>query len=86
MGCYRCTEECPWGIRVPEVLRALRTLLGVESAFGKAFRCSVDRFGRVYEPYLLVKILPFLLREGYAKFFGRWMRCIGLSLPKKVKR
>ena len=85
-GCYRCTGACPWEIRIPEVIRALRHELGTESPFEKAFKGSVSFFGRVYEPYVLVKAVPFLLKGGYVKHATRWMEYMGFHLPHKVKR
>ena len=85
-GCYRCTGECPWNIRIPEVVRALREVLGTESPFEKAFKGSLEIWGRVYEPYVLMRAVPFLLKGGYIKHMSRWMEYMGLHLPHKVKR
>jgi heterodisulfide reductase subunit C len=85
-GCCRCTEACPWNIRVPEVVRALREALGVASPFEKAFKASIERWGRVYEPYVFLRSLPFLIREGYIKHMARWTGYMSIHLPHKVKR
>jgi heterodisulfide reductase subunit C len=85
-GCYRCTGACPWDIRIPEVIRALREELATESPFERAFKKSVSIWGRVYEPYVLLKTLPFLLKGGYVKHMARWMEYVCLHLPHKVKR
>ena len=85
-GCYRCTGECPWNIRIPEVVRALREVLGTESPFEKAFKGSLEIWGRVYEPYVLMRAVPFLLKGGYIKHMSRWMEYMGFHLPHKVKR
>src|SRR5208283_1807296 len=53
-SCYRCTSECPWNIRIPEVVRALREEMGVASPFEKAFKGSLRIWGRVYEPYVFL--------------------------------
>ena len=45
-GCYRCTGACPWKIRIPEVIRALRHELDMESPFEKAFKGSVAHLGQ----------------------------------------
>lgn len=84
-GCYRCTSACPWQIRIPEVVRALREVLGTGSPFEKAFKGSVAIWGRVYEPYVLLKAIPFLLKEGYVKHATRWIEYMGIHLPHKVK-
>ena len=85
-GCYRCTGECPWNIRIPEVVRALREVLGTESPFEKAFKGSLEIWGRVYEPYVLMRAVPFLLKGGYIKHMSRWMEYMGFHLPHKVNR
>lgn len=85
-GCYRCTGACPWEIKIPEVIRALREVLSTESPFEKAFKGSVAIWGRVYEPYVLVRAIPFLLKGGYVKHATRWMEYMGIHLPHKVKR
>lgn len=85
-GCYRCVHTCPWGIRVPEIVRALRDVLSTGSPFERAFKSSVAIWGRVYEPYVLLKAVPFLLKGGYVKHVTRWMEYAGLHLPHKVKR
>jgi heterodisulfide reductase subunit C len=89
MSCYRCTDACPWRIRIPEVVRAFREEVGMAGTFEKAFKDSVDIWGRVYEPYVMLKAVPFLLKEGYVKYAHKWMGYAGfhlLHLPKKVKR
>jgi heterodisulfide reductase subunit C len=84
-GCYRCTNSCPWNIRIPEVVRALREVLEVGSPFEKAFKGSVAIWGRVYEPYVLLKAVPFLLTQGYLKHMTRWIEYMGIHMPHKVK-
>jgi len=85
-GCYRCTSACPWNIRIPEIVRALREVLGTGSPFEKAFKGSVAIWGRVYEPYVLLKAAPFFLKGGYVKHITRWIEYMGIHLPHKVKR
>ncbi len=84
--CYRCTDACPWNIRIPEVIRALREELGTESSFEKAFKDSVAIWGRVYEPYVIIKAVPFLLKGGYIKHLSKWLEYAGIHLPHSVKR
>ena len=81
-----CTDVCPWKIRIPEVVRALKETLGVEGLFEKAFKQSVGIWGRVYEPYVVLKAMPVLLKGGYIKHLARWMEYAGFHLPHKVKR
>jgi heterodisulfide reductase subunit C len=85
-GCYRCVSACPWNIRVPEIVRALRDVFSTGSPFEQAFKSSVAIWGRVYEPYVLFKAVPFLLKGGYVKHMPRWVEYMGIHLPHKVKR
>jgi Fe-S oxidoreductase len=84
-SCYRCAHACPWGIRIPEVVRALRETLGLESPFEKAFKDSLRIWGRVYEPYVILRTIPFLIKEGYVKYLPKWTDYIGFHLPRTVK-
>ena len=85
-SCYRCTSACPWRIRIPEVVRALREELALASPFERAFKGSVRIWGRVYEPYVFLMALPFLLKEGYMKHMTRWMEYLSVRLPHRVRR
>jgi ferredoxin len=85
-SCYRCTNACPWKIRIPEVVRALREDLDVASDFERGFKSSVNIWGRVYEPYVFLKAATFMLKEGYLKYMPRWTEYIAFHLPHKVKR
>ncbi len=85
-SCYRCAAACPWQIRIPEVVRALKESFGIESRFEKAFKKSVDIWGRVYEPFVVIAAAPDLLKGGYIKYLTRWMEYAGIHLPHKVKR
>jgi Fe-S oxidoreductase len=84
-NCYRCTHACPWGIRIPEVIRALRETLGLESAFERAFKGSLKIWGRVYEPYIFLRAGAFLVQEGYLKYMTKWTEYMSFHLPHKVK-
>jgi heterodisulfide reductase subunit C len=85
MNCYRCTYACPWGIRIPEVIRAVREDLSVESTFEKAFKGSLKIWGRVYEPYIFLKTGMFLIKEGYLKYMPKWTEYMSFHLPHRVK-
>jgi heterodisulfide reductase subunit C len=85
-GCYRCSTACPWSIRVPEIVRAFREVLATGSPFEKAFKSSLKIWGRVYEPYVLLRAVPFLLSGGYVKHATRWIEYMGIHLPHKVKK
>lgn len=69
-SCYRCTESCPWKIRIPEIIRAIREVSGKKDLFSKAFLESVSFFGRAYEPYIFFRMLPFLIKRGYFDVFA----------------
>jgi Fe-S oxidoreductase len=86
MSCYRCTDACPWRIRIPEVVRACREELSMATPFERAFKGSIDIWGRVYEPYVILRAIPFLLKEGYVKHLHKWVEYAGFHLPHKVKR
>lgn len=85
-SCYRCTSACPWQIRIPEVVRALKEILGMEALFEKAFKKSLNIWGRVYEPFVVIMSAPDLLKGGYIKHISKWMEYAGFHLPHKVKR
>jgi len=84
-NCYNCMSACPWHIRIPEVVRAMRKEMTLETPFEKAFRSSIGIWGRVYEPYVFLRSLPFLLRAGYLAYVTRWKEYINFHLPHKVK-
>ncbi|MEI6154238.1 MAG: 4Fe-4S dicluster domain-containing protein [Deltaproteobacteria bacterium] len=85
-SCYRCTSACPWQIRIPEVVRAVKESLGIEARFEKAFKMSLNIWGRVYEPFVVVMSAPDLLKGGYIKYLPKWMEYAGFHFPHKVKR
>jgi len=84
-NCYNCTGACPWHIRIPEIIRAVKGEMGLETPFEKAFKSSIKVWGRVYEPYVFLKALPFLLRGGYLTYVTRWKEYMNFHLPHKVK-
>lgn len=84
-NCYRCVHNCPWGIRIPEVIRALRDEFGVESQFERAFKGSIRIWGRVYEPYIFLMSAVFMLKQGYMRYMPKWIEYISFHLPHKVK-
>jgi heterodisulfide reductase subunit C len=85
-NCSRCTHACPWGIRIPEVIRAVRESLAMESTFEKAFKGSLKIWGRVYEPYIFLRAGMFLVKEGYLKYMPKWTDYMSVHLPHKVKK
>ncbi len=85
-SCYRCASACPWQIRIPEVVRAIKESLGIEARFEKGFKKCVDIWGRVYEPFVVLMAAPDLLKGGYIKHLPKWMEYAGFHFPHKVKR
>ncbi|MCX8021672.1 MAG: 4Fe-4S dicluster domain-containing protein [Syntrophorhabdaceae bacterium] len=86
VSCYRCTDACPWRIRIPEVIRAIREEIGHGSPFEKAFRGSISIWGRVYEPYIFMNAMGFLIKEGYLKHIMKLIEYLSFHLPHKAKR
>ena len=85
-NCYRCTQACPWQIRIPDVIRAVKAVLEIEARFEKGFKRCIDIWGRVYEPFVILTAAPDLLKGGYLKYLPKWMEYAGFHLPHKVKR
>ncbi len=84
-SCYRCADACPWKIRIPEIVRGLREHLHIASPFETAFKGSLKIWGRVYEPYVFLMSVPFLMKEGYIKHMMKWTEYMSIHLPHKVK-
>ncbi|MCS7281017.1 MAG: (Fe-S)-binding protein [Desulfobacterota bacterium] len=80
-SCYRCTESCPWEIRIPELVRAIKEITDKEESFTKAMKESIRIFGRVYEPYVILRVLPTIILKGYVKYLKRWKDYINFHLP-----
>lgn len=62
VSCYSCSARCPQGIKVVDVMSVLRTLSlskglakDKEAAFTRVFMGIVSRYGRMYEPEVLVR-------------------------------
>lgn len=61
-SCATCVSRCPMGVRTPEVIDELRAIAVRERkhsnastpAFNDAFLASVRRYGRVFEPGMLL--------------------------------
>ncbi|MBN1223079.1 MAG: 4Fe-4S dicluster domain-containing protein [Candidatus Aminicenantes bacterium] len=98
-SCYGCTVRCPQGVKVTDILYALKRL-AIENkiyprrfpvyALSKSFVYLTNTFGRSYEPGLIVSYFirtnPFKLL-GMIPFFFRLLAKgrIGM-LPKRIKR
>jgi len=67
------------------VIRAIRESIGMESTFEKAFKGSLKIWGRVYEPYIFLRVGTLLVKEGYLKYMPKWTEYMSFHLPHKVK-
>ncbi len=97
-SCYACTVRCPQGVQITDILYALKRLAIDQKIFPKRFpvyalsQSFVDlanRFGRSYEPGLILlyalKTNPLKLISMVPLFVRLLMKGrIGL-LPKKIK-
>ena len=97
-SCYACTVRCPQGVLVTDVLYALKRLAIEQDIFpkrfpvyalSKSFVSITNRFGRSYEPGL---ILTYFLKTNPFKLFGMLPIFLKLApkgrigfLPKKIK-
>jgi len=62
VSCYSCTNRCPQGIEIADVMATLRSLAlqkgfvqDKEAKFGRAFAETVQRHGRSFEPELMIR-------------------------------
>jgi heterodisulfide reductase subunit C len=97
-SCYACTVRCPQGVQVTDILYALKRLAIEQKIFpkrfpvyslSKSFVYLANRFGRSYEPGLIVayflKTNPFKLLGMIPLFLKLFFKGrIGI-LPKKIK-
>ena len=85
--CFTCTVRCPRSIPVADVLARLRGIAIAEAytetrgmTFNKAFLEIVRRYGRMYEPELLLR---YHARQETPRLFG--LAPLGLTLLRKGK-
>ena len=97
-SCYACTVRCPQGVQVTDILYALKRLAIEQKIYpkrfpvyslSKSFVYLANRFGRSYEPGLIVayflKTNPFKLLGMIPLFLKLFFKGrIGI-LPKKIK-
>jgi heterodisulfide reductase subunit C len=98
-SCYGCTVRCPQGVKVTDVLYALKRL-AIENkiypkrfpvyALSKSFVYLTNQFGRSYEPGLIVL---YFIRTNPFKLLGMiplFLKLIAKGrigmLPKRIKR
>ena len=62
VSCYSCTARCPQGIEIADLMAALRSLAMAkglakdrEATFSRVFVQVLERYGRLYEPELLLR-------------------------------
>ncbi len=98
-SCYACTVRCPVGIKVTDILYALKRLAMENDLFpsrfpvhalSRSFVTLVNYFGRSYEPGLLIL---FYLRTNPIKLLGLFPLALKLwrhgrisFIPKRIKR
>lgn len=98
-SCYACTVRCPVGIKVTDILYALKRLAMENNLFparfpvhalSRSFVSLVNYFGRSYEPGLLIL---FALRTKPTKLLGLlplawklWRHGRISFIPKGIKR
>lgn len=98
-SCYACTVRCPQGIKVTDIMYALKRMAMEKKLFprkfpvyvlSQSFVTMINLFGRSYEPGLL---LLYYLRTDPKKLFSllplafRLLRKKRLALlPKRIKR
>lgn len=97
-SCYACTVRCPQGVQVTDILYALKRMAIEQKIFpkrfpayslSKSFVYLANRFGRSYEPGLIVsyflKTNPFKLLGMIPLFLKLFFKGrIGIT-PKKIK-
>ncbi len=97
-SCYACTIRCPQGVQVTDILYALKRLAIEQKIYpkrfpvyslSKAFVYLANRYGRSYEPGLVVSYFlrtnPFKLLGMIPLFLKLFFKGrIGI-LPKKIK-
>lgn len=97
-SCYSCTVRCPQGVMVTDILYALKRLAIEQEIFPKRFpvyalsKSFVDitnRFGRSYEPGLILK---YYLKTNPFKLLGMLPMFLKMApkgrigfVPKKIK-
>ena len=74
------------GLTDAPISNAKEESLGMEARFEKAFKMSLNIWGRVYEPFVVMMSAPDLLKGGYVKYLPKWMEYAGFHFPHKVKR
>ncbi len=88
-SCYYCTVRCPRGIKLTEVLYALKSLALARGyaepgapapAFYRTFFEVVGRYGRLYEPGLMIGVA---LRSGFGRLFR--LAPLGLGMLRRGK-
>lgn len=98
VSCYSCAARCPQGIEIADVMATLRSMAiakGLakdrEATFSQAFVKVIERYGRMYEPEVLLRYYAALASPGgLMKQTGLAIRMfrkgkIGL-LPERIAR
>ncbi len=88
VSCYSCTARCPQGIEIADVMASLRSLAiakGLakdrEATFSRVFVEVLERYGRMYEPELLLRY--YAAEAGLAGLLRQ--AGLGLTMLRKGK-
>ena len=97
-SCYACTIRCPCGIKVTDILYALKRMAIDNKMFSKKFPIYalsnsfvdvVNRYGRNHEPILILlyylKTNPLKLLNMFSYAFKLWIRGRIRILPRRIK-
>ena len=88
VSCYSCTARCPQGIEIADVMASLRSLAiakglakDKEATFSRVFVEVLKRYGRMYEPELLLRY--YTAEAGLASLLKQ--AGLGLTMIRKGK-
>jgi len=97
-SCYACTVRCPQGVQVTDILYTLKRLALEKKIFpkrfpvyalSKSFVALTNRYGRSYEPGLILayflKTNPLKLLGMFPLFFKLFFKGRVELLPQKIK-
>ncbi len=88
VSCYSCTARCPQGVQVTDVMAGLRNLsiakglaTDKEAKFSRVFVEVLQRYGRMYEPEVLVRY--YMSQAGVSALLKQ--AGLGLTMLRKGK-
>jgi heterodisulfide reductase subunit C len=88
VSCYSCSARCPQGVQVADVMAGLRNLsiakglaTDKEAKFSRVFVEVLQRYGRMYEPEVLVRY--YMSQAGVSALVKQ--AGLGLTMLRKGK-